>query len=144
MDRLDYNIGHYALSLSPAISCCASLTKKLQVQTSVTIQPGSQQEQHLLVPPNRRAHRSQVPKTVCIKQPSDGGKVEQLQAHRQDYPSNDHSRPGSPRRFQLLISLHAKPAPQNVLHHSDSHIGRHVVRVVPSPQSQVGDVRHIH
>jgi hypothetical protein len=70
--------------------------------------------------------------------------VKQLQAHRQNDPSNDQTRPRCPQTSNLPVSHDTEPSPQDILYNADRHIRRHVVRIIEAHERQVRDVRNVH
>lgn len=81
-----------------------------------------------------------MPEAVCIDHTPYWWEVEQFQAHRHDYPNNDQAWPGSPTLPKFPESGDAKPTPKDVLDDTDYNVCRHVIRVVPTPQSEIRDV----
>lgn len=98
---------------------------------------------HVLIPPNRRAHRSKVPQTMGVDHSFPGRKIQQLEAHSNDEPCDNQTRPHRPGPLQPPVSRDAEPAPQQVLHYPNDHVRRHVVRVIPAPQAQVRNVHRV-
>lgn len=75
--------------------------------------------------------------------PQHGRKVKELQAHRQHDPRDGETRPGGPAAAGVLVLGPRVPTPEDVLHEAARHVGRHVVRVVPAPQLEVGNVARV-
>lgn len=84
-----------------------------------------------------------MPQTVGVKQAIHRGEVKQLQAHRQDNPGNNHSRPSSPGFLEFSVPVDTIGAPRYILYDSSNDISDHVVCIVPSPQSKIGDMTYI-
>lgn len=97
----------------------------------------------LLVPQDGRADGAQVPETMGIQRSPQWREVQQLQAHHHHEPGNDDTGPDSPGLVAGAPLLPAEVAPERVLHEADDHVRGHVVRVVPAPQLEIGDVGEV-
>lgn len=85
-----------------------------------------------------------MPETMGINSTPQRREVEQLEAHGHHDPGNGEAWDHGPGALGLAVLVEAEPGPHYVLHYAASHIGRHVVAVVPAPQLQVRDVSRVH
>ena len=99
---------------------------------------------HVLIPPDGRSNSSQVPEAVGVDHTPDRRKVKQLQAHGQDNPGDNETRPDGPGLAHLLVAAEAEPRPQQVLHNANGNIGSHIIAIVPPPYGQVHHVGDVH
>lgn len=98
---------------------------------------------NILVPPYRWTHCPQVPKAVRINHPPPRREIQQLKAHGNDDPGNNQARPGCPSPLQPLVPVEAEPTPEQILYYTHDDVRRHVVGVVPAPETQVQDVHGV-
>lgn len=84
-----------------------------------------------------------MPQAVRVNHTMPRRKVEQFQTHGENNPSHNKTWPSSPRPLQLLVSGDTEPTPKQVLDDSYNNVGRHVIRVIETPEREVGDVRHV-
>lgn len=74
----------------------------------------------------------------------DGGEIKQLEAHSQHDPGDGDTGPHGPAPPGLGVLAPAVQAPQQIRHEPADDVSCHVVRVVPPPQLEVGNMREIH
>ena len=101
------------------------------------------QSKYLLVPPDRRNHRAQMPEGMCIEHTPPGREIEQLQATGQNDPCDNQTRPGRPQATNLTVSGDGEPAPEDIVHEADGDIGGHVVGVIEVDEGQIAHMQEV-
>lgn len=95
------------------------------------------------VPPSGGDYSAQVPKAVGINHSMPWGKVEHFQAHGQDDPCDDHTRPSRPGLEMLLVSDDTEARPHHILDNTNCNVRCHIVRVIPRPEGEIGNMQRI-
>jgi len=93
-----------------------------------------------LVPQDGRGDGTSMPQAVGVEAAPQGGEVEELERHGEHDPGDGEARPDGPALVGSAPPADAVGGPEGVLDDAHHHVGRHVVRIVPADEGEVGDV----